>query len=106
MSTSAKRFLIRYTFSLDDDAVADWDVHVATFISEIENDPALCGRLSYRCLKVRDSHDSLHLAEAADDEAINTLQGRESFKRYPAQTKRVSGGSVEVSPLETIAETK
>lgn len=69
-----KRFLIRYNFSLDDASVDAWHVHVATFIAEIENDPALQGRLSYRCLK--------------------------------ADTKRSGGGSVEVSPLETIAGTK
>lgn len=46
-----KRFLIRYNFSLEDDSVDAWHVHVATFIAEIENDPALQGRLSYRCLK-------------------------------------------------------
>ena len=101
-----KRFLIRYNFSLDDDSVDAWHVHVATFIAEIEKDPALQGRLSYRCLKVRGGKEYLHLAEPADDEAIEVLQGREYFKRYTEETKRVSGGTVEVSPLEAIAETK
>jgi hypothetical protein len=101
-----KRFLIRYTFSLDDDSVDEWHEHVAAFIAEIENDPELTGRLSYRCLKIRDGREYLHLAEPTDDEAIAVLQGREYFKRYTEESKRVGGGSIEVSPLETIAETK
>jgi hypothetical protein len=100
-----KRFLIRYTFSLDAGSVEEWHAHVAAFISEIERDPELQGRLSYRCFKIRDGREYLHLAEPADDEAIKVLQGREYFKRYTEETKRVGGGVVEVSALETIAET-
>ncbi|MDB4979880.1 MAG: hypothetical protein JWM82_632 [Myxococcales bacterium] len=73
---SAKRFSIRYNFTLDNDSVDAWHVHVATFISEIENDPALQGRLSYLCLK---------------DEETEHVSG---------------SGSVEVSPREPIAASK
>jgi len=100
-----KRFLIRYKFSLDSGSVDEWHDHVAAFISEIERDPDLNGRLAYRRFKIRDGEEYLHLAEPADDEAIAVLQGREYFKRYTEETKRVGGGVVEVTPLETIAET-
>jgi len=40
------------------------------------------------------------------DEVPGLLQQREWFKRYTEETKRVGGGTVEVLPLEIIAETK
>ena len=100
-----KRFLIRYTFRLDRDAVEAWHQHVAEFISALDSDPGLKGRITYRCMKVKEGSEYFHLAEAADDEAIKALQQREFFKRYTEETRRVAGGAVEVSPLETIAET-
>jgi hypothetical protein len=56
-------------------------------------------------MKIRDDSAYYHLATAADDQAIKTLQQREFFKRYTETTKRVAGGDVVVSPLEIIAET-
>jgi quinol monooxygenase YgiN len=100
-----KRFLIRYTFRPETGAASEWHRHVAEFISAVDNDPALKGRLTYRCMKVRDGQEYFHLAEPVDDEAVKVLQSRDYFKRYTEETKRVAGGSVEVSPLETIAET-
>jgi quinol monooxygenase YgiN len=100
-----KRFLITYTYRLENGSVEDWHRHVAEFISAVDNDPELKGRINYSCMKARDGAAYYHLAEAADDEAIKALQQREFFKRYTEETKRVAGGAVEVSPLETIAET-
>jgi hypothetical protein len=100
-----KRFLIKYTFHPETGAVEDWHGHVAAFISALDNDPTLKGRIMYRCMKVREGRDYYHLAEPRDDEAIKQLQERDYFKRYTEETKRVGGGAVEVLPLETIAET-
>jgi quinol monooxygenase YgiN len=100
-----KRFLIRYTFRPETGAVEEWHRSVAAFIAAIDSDAALKGRLTYRCMKVREGQEYFHLAEPADDEAIQVLQSRDYFKRYTEETKRVAGGAVEVSPLETIAET-
>ena len=66
----------------------------------------LRGRIAYRCMKGREGPDYYHLASAVDDQAIKSLQEREFFKRYTAKTKSVAGGTVEVVPLEMIAETK
>jgi hypothetical protein len=57
-------------------------------------------------MKIRDSSDYYHLAMAADDQAVKTLPERDFFKHYTEATKAVSGGGVEVLPLEIIAETK
>jgi hypothetical protein len=100
-----KRFLITYTYGLENGSQAEWHRHVAEFIAALDSDPELHGRIGYRCLKARDGASYYHLAEAADDEAIKTLQQREFFKRYTEETKRVAGGAVAVSPLECIAET-
>jgi hypothetical protein len=100
-----KRFLIAYTFRLDSASVGEWHRRVAEFISALESDPELKGRITYRCMKTKDGADYYHLAEAVDDEAIKALGQREFFKRYTEETKRVAGGVVAVSPLETIAET-
>jgi len=66
----------------------------------------LKGRIAYRCMKADNgSNEYYHLAAVADDEALKALQGRDFFKAYTEETKRVSDGTVEVLPLAVIAET-
>jgi hypothetical protein len=98
-----KQFLIRYR--LTDATAAEWHQEIARFIAALDGDGELKGKISYRCMKIRDDSAYYHLATAADDQAIKTLQQREFFKRYTETTKRVAGGDVVVSPLEIIAET-
>ena len=98
-----KHFMIRYTRSSGDEA--DWHRDIAGFIAALDGDPDLNGRISYRCMKLRDAPDYIHLAAAADEAAVKTLQGKEFFKRYTEKTREVSGGGVTVTPIEIIAET-
>ena len=44
-------------------------------------------------------------ATTADDTAAKDLGQRDFFKHYTEATKRASGGTVEVVPLDVIAET-
>jgi hypothetical protein len=98
-----KQFLIKYR--LENSSEERWHQDIAQFISALNNDPALRGKISYRCMKRRGGSDYYHLATAADDDAIHTLQAREFFRRYTEQTKLAAGGEVEVLPLEVVAET-
>jgi len=98
-----KHFLVKYRFTKGTKEA--WHQEIAKFIAALDGDPALKGKISYRCMKGKDA-DYYHLASAADDQAIKTLQERDFFKRYTEATKAVSGGGVEVLPLEIIAETK
>ena len=100
-----KRFLISYKFRPETGSVDRWHQRVAEFIAALDSDPALKGRIVYRCMKARDGNDYYHLAETADDQAAKELQQRDFFNRYTEETKRVAGGDVTVTPLETIAET-
>ncbi|HMI00381.1 MAG TPA: hypothetical protein VK577_28005, partial [Bradyrhizobium sp.] len=70
-----------------------------------DNDPELKGRIIYRCLKNRDDSSYYHLAAAADEQAIKTLQARDFFKHYTEKTRQVAGGDVVVTSMELIAET-
>jgi hypothetical protein len=98
-----KQFLIRYRRTT---ATAEaWHEDIKRFIAQIEADPELRGRISYRCMKVRDSDEYMHLATPTDDAAVKALQSRDWFKRYNEQTRAAAGGSVEVLPLEIVAET-
>jgi hypothetical protein len=101
-----KRFLITYTYRLEDGARAAWHATVAAFISALDEDPLLRGRIKYTCLKAKGGDAYTHLAEVADEEAGQALQQREYFKSYTAEAKRVAGGLVDVTPLETIAQTR
>jgi quinol monooxygenase YgiN len=101
-----KRSLIAYTYRLDAGSRAAWHRQVAEFIEQLDKDPALGGRIRYRCMKAKESESYYHLAEVADDQALEILRERAYFKRYTEETKRVGGGSVDVTPLETIAESK
>jgi hypothetical protein len=98
-----KYFLITYRFKHGSEE--DWHREIARFISALDNDPALRGRISYRCMKASGGPDYYHLAAAADDDAVRDLQSREFFARYTGQTELVAGGEVVVSPLELIAQT-
>jgi quinol monooxygenase YgiN len=100
-----KHFMIKYRFK--EGSREEWHQAIARFIAALDADPALQGRIAYRCTKARNESDEYyHLAAAADEEAVKALQANAVFKRYTEETRQVSGGTVEVLPLEIIAETK
>ncbi|MEO7039786.1 MAG: hypothetical protein ABI186_07120 [Candidatus Elarobacter sp.] len=98
-----KHFLI--TYRLTSGSEEQRRQEIATFISAVENDSSLRGKIGYRCMKAREGSDYYHLATATDDEAVKALQSRDFFSRYTDQTDAAAGGNVEVLPLEMIAET-
>jgi quinol monooxygenase YgiN len=98
-----KQFLIKYQFKEGSPEV--WHERIRGFIAALENEPALKGKISYRCMRDRDGPQYYHLAEVSDDEAVRALQAQDFFKRYTEETRRVAGGEVVVTPLEVIAET-
>jgi hypothetical protein len=98
-----KHFLIKYRLSNGTEET--WRKDIARFVAGLEADPALSGKISYRATKHREGADYYHLATAADDEAVKALGQSPFFKAYTELTRKVSGGEVEVLPLEVIAET-
>jgi hypothetical protein len=104
--TTMKHFLIKYRFK--EGSQDDWHEEIKRFIAAIESDKALNGRIAYRCMQAggKFAGDCYHLAATADDEAAKTLQERAFFQHYTGESKRVSGGTIEVVPLSIIAETQ
>jgi hypothetical protein len=101
---AVKHFLIKYRFQ--DGSPEAWRESIRRFIAAVEADGTLNGRIAYRCMKADNgSNEYYHLAASADDDASKALQSRDFFKAYTEETKRVSGGTVEVLPLAIIAET-
>jgi hypothetical protein len=98
-----KHFMIKYQFA--NGTPEQWHREVASFIAALDGDPELKGRISYRVMKNRDDASYFHLAAAADDAAVKTLQGRDFFKHYTDKTRQVAGGEVVVTPIELIAAT-
>jgi hypothetical protein len=98
-----KHFLIKYR--LENASEAEWHQEIARFISALDRDPALAGKITYCCMKVRDEAEYLHLATAADEASIKALQQRDYFAHYTSETKRISAGGVTVVPLQVIAQT-
>jgi hypothetical protein len=98
-----KYFLIKYRFK--NGSEDEWHQNIARFIAALDADPALSGRVSYRCMKAREGSDYYHVAAAADEDAVKMLQSREFFSRYTGQTDLAAGGEVDVVPLEVIAQT-
>ncbi|HEV8023000.1 MAG TPA: hypothetical protein VGP41_17115 [Candidatus Lustribacter sp.] len=98
-----KHFLIKYTFKNGPrDA---WHGEIKRFIAALESDPKLKGRVSYRCMKARDSDDYFHFATVIDDSAPGDLGETDFFKHYTEASDAASGGTLEVLPLEVVAET-
>ena len=83
-----KHFLIKYRLQ---DASQDAALHqdITEFISALDGDPTLQGKISYRCMK--SGSDYYHLATAVDDQAIRALRARAFFSRYTEKTKRSPG---------------
>jgi len=99
-----KHFLIKYRLqTMPTDA---WHREVAQFIAALDGDPALKGKITYRCMKSRDGSDYFHLASAADEQAVKALQQSAFFSRYTELIRQAAGGAVEVLPLEVVAETQ
>ena len=99
-----KHFLITYTFKsgLPD----QWHAEIAKFVSALEQSPALKGKISYRAMKSGKGPIYYHLAATGSEEDTKLLQAQDFFKDYTAKNKLISGGTVEVTPLEIIAETQ
>ena len=98
-----KHFLIKYTFK--EGTREAWHAEIARFIAALENDPNLSARIAYRCMKVRDSDEYYHLASVLDDRAPADLGEADFFKHYTEASDTASGGTLDVLPLEIIAET-
>ena len=98
-----KYFMLKYRFQ--EGSREDWHGEIAKFIAALNADPAVAGKITYRCVRRRDSDEYFHFAGAEDDQAIKALNSRPFFAPYQEATRRVSGGSIEVFPLEIIAAT-
>jgi len=98
-----KQFLIRYRRT--EGSPEDWHREIGKFIAAIDSDPALKGKIGYRCLKARDGADYFHIATVHDEAGRVALQDRGFFKHYTEATRAIAGGVVEVTPIETVAET-
>ena len=98
-----KHFMIRYQLARG--VTEDWHREIGRFIAALNDDPELKGKITYRCMKTRDDSGYYHLATAADERAVKTLQERDFFKQYTQKTRQVAGGDVVVTPIELIAET-
>lgn len=99
-----KHFLIKYQFK--NGSNEDWHREIARFIAALDSDPALNGKISYRCMRAGDGSGYYHFAAVSDDTASKTLQGRDFFTDYKERTNFFAGGTVDVLPLEIVAETK
>jgi hypothetical protein len=85
-----KHFMIKYQFA--NGITEDWHREIGRFIAALDNDAELKGKIIYRCLKNRDDSSYYHLAAAADEQAIKTLQARDFFqalyRKDPAGRRR------------------
>ena len=99
-----KHILIKYRFKSG--SRDEWHREIERFISALDNDPELSGKISYRSTRGKEGDDYYHFVEVVDDQAVKTLQERDFFSSYTEKCERVAGGEVEVLPLEIIAETK
>jgi hypothetical protein len=99
-----KYFMIRYQFKGGSED--EWHREIARFIAALDSHADLKGKISYRCMKRRGGSEYFHIAAAADDQAVKTLQSQDFFSHYTEQTRLAGGGEVEVLPLEVLATTE
>ena len=95
-------FMIKYRFETG--SREEWHRAISAFIAAIDADPALKG-ISYRCMKRRDSDEYFHIAAVDSDQSVKALQASTFFAGYQDKTKEVSGGKLEVFPLDILGQT-
>ena len=94
--------LIKYHFT--NGSQDEWRREVERFVAAINDDPALRGKIAYRAMRTPEG-DYYHIAASVDDSATKELVHRDFFEAYTQKVEHASAGSVEVLPLEVIAET-
>jgi hypothetical protein len=99
-----RHFLIKYR--LRHGSAEDWHRRIAEFVSALDTDPDLKGRIAYWVLKPVGGDDYYHLATVMDDKAVGILQAKDFFKRHSERTRLAAGEDVKGVPLEIVAETK
>jgi hypothetical protein len=95
-------FLIQYRFEREPDH--DWHEDIKRFIKALEDDPELNGKIAYRSFRSSDGR-YFHIAAAVDEAAAAELNERDFFEAYTAKVEAVGNGTVDVLPLELVAET-
>jgi hypothetical protein len=98
-----RQFMIHYRRANGSDA--DWHSEIDAFVAALDADPALSGKISYRVVKRHDEPEYFHIATVHDEAAVKILQSRPFFTAYSGRNREVSGGNVEVVPLDFVAET-
>lgn len=98
-----KHFLISYSFS--EGTEADWHQEIDRFIAALDSDPELKDRITYQVFKSLEGPEYYHLASPTDEEAAKILGERDFFKNYTQQNRLISGGTLEVTAIELVAET-
>ena len=96
-----KHFMIKYRFTTGTGGILAR--RNQGFIARFNADPAVKGKITYRCMKHRDGNDYPSRRRGPERD-----QGAASLRFFPAYTKeteRVAGGHIEVLPLDIIAET-
>ena len=76
-----KHFMIKYRRK--DVPAEQWHKDITNFIAALNEDPAVKGQISYRCMKIGNSDDYYHIAGAANEAATKALQQTTFF---PAET--------------------
>jgi hypothetical protein len=99
-----RQFMIHYRRASGDDA--DWHAEIGRFIAALDADPALSGKIGYRVVKRRDEPEYFHIATVHDEAAVKVLQSRPFFATYTARNREISGGKVDVIPLDFVGQTK
>ena len=89
-----KQFLIKYRHTTG--TVEDWHREIASFIASLDGDPALKGKIGYRCMKGRDGADYYHLATVFDEGGADRPAGARLLQAlhrgHQARFRRVGRG--------------
>ena len=94
---------VQYEFSGNE---AEWDAAVATFVQEIDADPDVSGRFTYRVTRVKDGSKRIHWGQWDVPETIQLLQSRDYFRMFTAKLQELHGGKLEPTLVSILHSTK
>jgi hypothetical protein len=94
---------LQYEFSGDEN---EWNAAVATFVQEIDEDPDIAGRFTYRVTKAKDSNKRIHWGQWDVPETLQTLQSRDYFKAFALKLQQLYGGTLSPTPVSILHRTK
>lgn len=94
---------ITYKYAGDE---AVWHNAISTFMSAIDDDPAIAGKFTYQVAVADDGETRIHWGRWDSAETLAHLQAQDYFKTFAAKVRNFAGGAPSATGHDIVGRTK